>query len=48
MVSEGFRHKEIAEKLFVSHTTVKKHMYNIYQKLGVQSSIDALNRLQEG
>jgi|GEM_PF-2929665 two-component system response regulator LytT len=48
MVSEGFRHKEIADKLFVSHTTVKKHMYNIYQKLGVQSSIDALNKLQEG
>ena len=48
MVSEGFRHKEIAEKLFVSHTTVKKHMHNIFQKLGVQSSIDALNRLQEG
>ena len=48
MVLEGFRHKEIADKLFVSHTTVKKHMYNIYQKLGVQSSIDALNKLQEG
>lgn len=47
MISEGFRHKEIADKLFVSHTTVKKHMYNIYQKLGVKSSIDALNKLQE-
>jgi DNA-binding NarL/FixJ family response regulator len=48
MISEGFRHKEIADKLFLSHTTVKKHMHNIFQKVGVQSSIDALNKLQEG
>ena len=48
MISEGFRHKEIADKLSLSHTTVKKHMQNIFQKLGVQSSIDALNKLQEG
>lgn len=48
MISEGFRHKEIADKLSLSHTTVKKHMHNIFQKLAVQSSIDALNKLQEG
>jgi DNA-binding NarL/FixJ family response regulator len=48
LISEGFRHKEIADKLSLSHTTVKKHMQNIFQKLGVQSSIDALNKLQEG
>jgi DNA-binding NarL/FixJ family response regulator len=48
MISEGFRHKEIADKLSLSHTTVKKHMQNIFQKLSVQSSIDALNKLQEG
>ncbi len=47
LISEGFRHKEIADKLSLSHTTVKKHMQNIFQKLGVQSSIDALNKLQE-
>ena len=48
LISEGFRYKEIADKLSLSHTTVKKHMQNIFQKLGVQSSIDALNKLQEG
>ena len=46
LISEGLRHKEIADRLFLSLTTVKKHIYNIYQKLGVQSSIDALNKLQ--
>lgn len=48
LIFDGLRHKEIADRLFLSLTTVKKHIYNIYQKLGVQSSIDALNKLQEG
>jgi DNA-binding NarL/FixJ family response regulator len=47
LIFDGLRHKEIADRLFLSLTTVKKHIYNIYQKLGVQSSIDALNKLQE-
>jgi DNA-binding NarL/FixJ family response regulator len=48
MVSNGFRHKEISQQLFISEATVKRHLSNIYQKVGVQSSIDALNKLQEG
>lgn len=47
MVSQGFRHKEISKRLFISEATVKRHLSNIYQKIGVQSSIDALNKLQE-
>lgn len=48
LVSQGFRHKEISQRLFISQATVKRHLSNIFQKLGVQSSIDALNKLQEG
>jgi DNA-binding NarL/FixJ family response regulator len=48
LVSNGFRHREISKQLFISEATVKKHLSNIYQKVGVQSSIDALNKLQEG
>jgi len=48
MVSNGFRHKEISQQLFISEATVKRHLSNIYQKVGVQSSIDALNKLKEG
>ncbi len=48
LVSQGFRHKEISKQLFISEATVKRHLSNIYQKVGVQSSIDALNKLQEG
>jgi DNA-binding NarL/FixJ family response regulator len=47
LVSQGYRHKEISQQLFISEGTVKKHLSNIFQKTGVQSSIDALNKLQE-
>ncbi len=43
MLSQGFRNKEIAEKCFISLPTVKSHIYNIYQKLHVQSRIAAVN-----
>jgi DNA-binding NarL/FixJ family response regulator len=47
LISQGFRHKEISKQLFISEATVKRHLSNLYQKIGVQSSIDALNKLQE-
>jgi DNA-binding NarL/FixJ family response regulator len=43
MLSQGFRNKEIGDKLFISLPTVKSHIYNIYQKLHVQSRIAAVN-----
>jgi DNA-binding NarL/FixJ family response regulator len=43
MLSKGFRNKEIGDKLFISLPTVKSHIYNIYQKLHVQSRIAAVN-----
>jgi len=46
MLSLGFRNKEIAEKLFISLPTVKSHIYNIYQKLHVQSRVAAVNLFQ--
>ena len=45
LIAKGLRQKEIAEQLFISEATVKKHLSNIYVKLNVQSSIDALNKL---
>jgi LuxR family maltose regulon positive regulatory protein len=47
LVSEGMRNKEIANKLFVSEGTVKKHIYNIGQKFGTSSRVDLLNRTRE-
>jgi DNA-binding CsgD family transcriptional regulator len=40
LILQGLSYREIQERLFISVNTVKNHIYNIYQKLGVK------NRLQ--
>ena len=45
LLVKGLRYKEIADKLFISTATVRTHIYNIYQKLHVQSRTDAINKL---
>ncbi len=35
----GLSHKEVAERLFISPDTVKKHTYNAHRKLGVQNRV---------
>ncbi len=39
---EGLNNNEIAEKLFISLGTVKFHISNIFQKLGVDSRVEAV------
>lgn len=43
-LSKGFRYKEIADKLFVSVETVRTHVRNIYEKLQVNSRVEALKK----
>ncbi len=45
-LSQGLIYKEIGEKLFISHETVKQHIKHIYQKLHVQNKVEALNKLR--
>jgi DNA-binding NarL/FixJ family response regulator len=40
LVAEGYRNKEIGEKLFISQQTVKNHLYNIFDKLGVSDRLE--------
>jgi DNA-binding NarL/FixJ family response regulator len=40
LVVQGFRNREIAEKLFISEQTVKNHLHNIFDKLGVSDRLE--------
>jgi len=44
LISSGFRVKEISDKLFISINTVRTHIRHIYEKLQVQSRVEALNK----
>ncbi|MBS1682733.1 MAG: response regulator transcription factor [Bacteroidetes bacterium] len=44
LLSKGFRYKEIADKLFLSLDTVRTHTRNIYEKLHVNSRVEALKK----
>lgn len=37
LILEGKSNKQIQEQLFISHHTVKNHIYNLYQKMGIKS-----------
>ncbi len=42
LVSEGYTAEAISKILFVSHSTVKKHIASSYEKLGVNKKADAI------
>lgn len=44
MLSTGLLYKEIAEKMFISSETVRKHVYHIYEKLHVSNRVEAVNK----
>ncbi|MEM7343637.1 MAG: LuxR C-terminal-related transcriptional regulator, partial [Chloroflexota bacterium] len=44
LIAQGFTNRQIAEQLVVSESTVKTHLYRAYQKLGVTSRVQAVER----
>ncbi len=44
MLSKGLVYKEIADELSISSETVRKHVYNIYNKLHVSNRVEAVNK----
>ncbi len=44
LLADGKRMKEIADELFLSINTVRTHIRHIYEKLQVQSKVEALNK----
>ena len=44
MLSKGLLYKEIADKVYISAETVRKHVYHIYEKLHVSNRVEAVNK----
>jgi len=42
LISHGLSNQEIADRLFVSFTTARTHIYNIFQKTGAKSRVELL------
>lgn len=47
LLGEGFKQVEIAEKLYLSPNTVRRHLQNIYEKLSVNNKTLAINKAKE-
>lgn len=47
LVAAGLTTQDIADRLFVSTATIKKHLANIYLKLGVHGRLQAIAKLKE-
>lgn len=48
LVEAGMPNQGIAEKVFVSYDTVKKHLYHIFQKTGVSNRFELARFLETG
>ena len=46
-IAEGLRNQEIAEKLFNSEETIKKHIYHMFQKLHVKNRLSLVTKARE-
>ncbi len=44
LLAEGLSYKELAAQIFISVKTIRKHIYNIYEKLHVHSRLEAVNK----
>lgn len=47
LLSQSLSHSEIAAQVYISVSTVRYHIKNIYQKLGVNNKVSALTKARE-
>lgn len=44
LLADGLLYKEIADRLHISHGTVRQHIHNMYEKLHVHNRTEAVNK----
>lgn len=44
LLVEGNTYQQIADRLYISHGTVRKHVENVYNKLHIHSKVEAVNK----
>ena len=47
LIHQGLSNQQIADKLFISENTIKKHISNIFLKLGVERRTEAIKKALE-
>jgi DNA-binding CsgD family transcriptional regulator len=47
LVAQGLRNKELAQRLSITEGTVKIHLHNIYDKLGVDGRLELVLSAQQ-
>ena len=47
LVRRGLANRQIADELCVAEGTVKAHLHNIYEKLGMDSRVDLVRWVEE-
>lgn len=47
LIHQGLSNQQIADKLFLSESTIKKHISNIFLKLGVERRTEAIKKALE-
>ena len=47
LIATGLRNEEIADRLYISLATVKRHIANTYGKLGVTHRTEAVARARD-
>lgn len=46
LICRGYKYKDLGETLYIAERTVTKHAQNIFEKVGVSSKIELINKLE--
>jgi DNA-binding CsgD family transcriptional regulator len=47
-IRQGYKYKKIADRLFISESTVKKHVQHIFEKVDVSNKVELIHALEQG